>query len=72
VQKSQFADTSAVHRSNASKVENYFRSVPQDLADKAREFARLIAINDAALAMHDYDIAAIASFQTKLQLRLLS
>ena len=43
----------------------------QNFAHHTRQGRRLIAIHDAALAVHDDDIAMVSRFQTEFQLRLL-
>jgi hypothetical protein len=71
VQKAKFADASAVDGTDAAEIENHFAAILKDFTDQARKGSNLVAIDDAAVAVNDHHIAAISSFQTELQLRLL-
>jgi hypothetical protein len=71
VEKNQLPDACTIDGADAAEIENHFAAVLEEFTDYAREGRRLVAINDAALAVNDDDIATIASFQAELQLRLL-
>jgi hypothetical protein len=71
VQERQFAEAGTVHGGDAAKIENHFAAILEDFSDHPRKGSGLVAIDNAALAVNDHYIAAIASFQTEFQLRLL-
>src|SRR5260370_36858162 len=71
MEKYQLADSSTVHGSDATKVNDHIRRVSHEVGHEARERVGLIAIDDSPLAMHNQDIAAISCFQTELQIRFL-
>src|SRR5216684_3117289 len=71
MQKHQFADAGTVEGTDAAEIENHFAALLENFTDQAREGSSLVAIDDAALAVNDHDITAIASFQTEFQRRLL-
>src|SRR6266446_5191901 len=71
VQENQFANAGTVERADAAEIENHLAALLENFANQAREGCGLVAIDDAALAVNDHDITAIASFQTEFQRRLL-
>jgi len=71
LQQGELTDSGAIHRSHAAQIEDEVPGVLQNLAHEPRQGGGFVAIDDAALAVDDDDIAAATSFQTELQLRLL-
>ncbi len=71
LEQGQFAYARAIHGSNSTEVEHQLARLRQNFRKQARERGRLIAINDAALAVNDHHAATISMFQTQLQFRLL-
>ena len=71
MQESQFANASAVDGADAPEIENYFASILKNLPDHTPQVSGLVAVDDAAVAVNDDYIAAISSFQTQFQRRLL-
>src|ERR1700722_13398999 len=71
VQKNQFADTRAIDRRDTAEIKNYLSAMVEYFTDHMRKACGLFAIDNAALAMNDHDIAAISGFETQFQGRLL-
>src|SRR5260370_31614345 len=71
VQENQFANAGTVERTDTAEIENHLAALLENFTDQARKGSSLVAIDDAALAMNNHDITAIASFQTEFQRRLL-
>lgn len=71
VQQNQFPNASTINGTHAAEVENHFAAILQKFSDHPRKSYGLVAINDAALAVNNHDIAIIPGFQTEFQLRLL-
>jgi hypothetical protein len=71
VQKNQFADTRAIDGRDTAEIENYLPTLVEDFIDQMRKACGLFAIDNAALAVNDHDIAAISGFETQFQGRLL-
>ncbi|SRR5258708_516591 len=71
VKEDQFADAGTVDGTDAAEIENHLAAVIEYFTDHARQGGGLVTIDDAALAVNNDYITAIASFQSKFQLRLL-
>src|SRR5579871_1423603 len=67
----QFTDSCAVHGTDPTQIEHELARMLQDLPYQVRERGRFIAVDDAAFAVDDDNVAMIPRFQTELQLRLL-
>jgi len=68
----EFAQTGGVDPLYAFKIQYDFSGMLQSFRHHARERSGLVAIHDAAFAVHEDDVSEVASFQTEFQLRLLA
>jgi len=71
VQENEFPDAGTVDGSDSAEIKNDSAATPKDFSNHLRKRCGFFAINDATLTVNDYDLTAISSFQTELQLQLL-
>jgi hypothetical protein len=70
--RSAFRDRArTVDGADPAEIKDHFAALLEDFTYQARKGGGLVSIDDAALAVNDHHITAIASFQTEFQLGLL-
>lgn len=64
MQQNQFTDAGTVNGVHSAEIKNHLAAILEKFSSQARKGCCLVAIDDAALAVNNHDIATIPSFQT--------